>query len=185
MPADRLLIETDCPPTGPGAAARRRTKPALHHKHAGEAQSCGKFRQHMAEQLYENALRIFGLRDEPEEIPWKNLTAHRAILLFGVVRGMCWPSHEPDRQELEQALDELRGHLALENRASSSTASGETVFLHLPDTRPGELFFAAIQKQPLSQAGSPSIIAYRQPVTKGDLWRACAAVKCDTPCRRW
>ena len=85
-------------------------------------------------------------------------------------------------QELEQALDELRDHLALENRGIQLNRSGETVFLSIcPKYAPQvELFLQPIQKQPLSQAvlETLSIIAYRQPVTKGDV-ESVRGVKCD------
>ena len=84
--------------------------------------------------------------------------------------------------ELEQALDELRDHLALENRGIQLNRSGETVFLSIcPKYAPQvELFLQPIQKQPLSQAvlETLSIIAYRQPVTKGDI-EGVRGVKCD------
>ena len=84
--------------------------------------------------------------------------------------------------ELEQALDELRDHLALENRGIQLNRSGETVFLSIcPKYAPQvELFLQPIQKQPLSQAvlETLSIIAYRQPVTKGDV-ESVRGVKCD------
>ena len=85
-------------------------------------------------------------------------------------------------QELEQALDELRDHLALENRGIQLNRSGETVFLSIcPKYAPQvELFLQPIQKQPLSQAvlETLSIIAYRPPVTKGDV-ESVRGVKCD------
>ena len=84
--------------------------------------------------------------------------------------------------ELEQALSELRDHLSLENRGIQLNRSGETVFLSIcPKFAPQvELFLQPIQKQPLSQAvlETLSIIAYRQPVTKGDI-EAVRGVKCD------
>ena len=84
--------------------------------------------------------------------------------------------------ELEKALSELRDHLALENRGIQLNRSGEAVFLSIcPKFAPQvELFLQPIQKQPLSQAvlETLSIIAYRQPVTKGDI-EGVRGVKCD------
>ena len=84
--------------------------------------------------------------------------------------------------ELEAALSELRDHLSLENRGIQLNRSGDTVFLSIcPKFAPQvELFLQPIQKQPLSQAvlETLSIIAYRQPITKGDI-EAVRGVKCD------
>ena len=84
--------------------------------------------------------------------------------------------------ELDEALNELQDHLALENRGIQLNKSGETVFLSIcPRYAPQvETFLQPLQKQPLSQAvlETLSIIAYRQPVTKGDI-EAVRGVKCD------
>ena len=84
--------------------------------------------------------------------------------------------------ELESALNELRDHLALENRGIQLNRSGNAVFLSIcPKYAPQvELFLQPIQKQPLSQAvlETLSVIAYRQPATKGDV-EAVRGVKCD------
>ena len=84
--------------------------------------------------------------------------------------------------ELEGALDELRDHLSLENRGIQLNRSGDCVFLSIcPKFAPQvELFLQPIRKQPLSQAvlETLSIIAYRQPVTKGDI-ESVRGVKCD------
>lgn len=84
--------------------------------------------------------------------------------------------------ELEAALSELQDHLSLENRGIQLNRSGDTVFLSIcPKYAPQvELFLQPIQKQPLSQAvlETLSIIAYRQPVTKGDI-EGVRGVKCD------
>ena len=121
-----------------------------------------------------------------EEDTLENLTA--------IIEAILFVSGDPVRvdvlahamnltvQELEQALDELRDHLALENRGIQLNRSGETVFLSIcPKYAPQvELFLQPIQKQPLSQAvlETLSIIAYRQPVTKGDV-EGVRGVKCD------
>ena len=123
---------------------------------------------------------------KPEEDTLENLTA--------IIEAILFVSGDPVRvdvlahamnltvQELEQALDELRDHLALENRGIQLNRSGETVFLSIcPKYAPQvELFLQPIQKQPLSQAvlETLSIIAYRQPVTKGDI-EGVRGVKCD------
>ena len=121
-----------------------------------------------------------------EEDTLENLTA--------IIEAILFVSGDPVRvdvlahamnltvQELEQALDELRDHLTLENRGIQLNRSGETVFLSIcPKYAPQvELFLQPIQKQPLSQAvlETLSIIAYRQPVTKGDV-ESVRGVKCD------
>ena len=121
-----------------------------------------------------------------EEDTLENLTA--------IIEAILFVSGDPVRvdvlahamnltvQELEQALDELRDHLALENRGIQLNRSGETVFLSIcPKYAPQvELFLQPIQKQPLSQAvlETLSIIAYRQPVTKCDV-EGVRGVKCD------
>ena len=84
--------------------------------------------------------------------------------------------------ELEEALSALRDHLSLENRGIQLNRSGDAVFLSIcPKYAPQvELFLQPIRKQPLSQAvlETLSIIAYRQPVTKGDI-ESVRGVKCD------
>ena len=65
VPADRLLIETDCPYMAPVPLRGRRNEPAfITHTLAKAAQLREISPERMAEQLYENALRIFGLSDE-------------------------------------------------------------------------------------------------------------------------
>ncbi len=65
VPADRLLIETDCPYMAPVPLRGRRNEPAfITHTLAKAAQLREVSPERMAEQLYENALRIFGLSDE-------------------------------------------------------------------------------------------------------------------------
>lgn len=84
--------------------------------------------------------------------------------------------------ELNEALDALRDHLQLENRGIQLNRSGDMVFFSIcPKFAPQvELFLQPIRKQPLSQAvlETLSIIAYRQPVTKGDI-EGVRGVKCD------
>ena len=84
--------------------------------------------------------------------------------------------------EMEEALSALSDHLALENRGIQVNRSGETVFLSINPRYAAqvEAFLQPLQKQPLSQAvlETLSIIAYRQPVTKGDI-EAVRGVKCD------
>ena len=121
-----------------------------------------------------------------EEDTLENLTA--------IIEAILFVSGDPVRvdvlahamnltvSELEEALNELRDHLALENRGIQLNRSGEAVFLSIcPKYAPQvELFLQPIQKQPLSQAvlETLSIIAYRQPVTKGDI-ESVRGVKCD------
>ena len=65
VPADRLLIETDCPYMAPVPLRGRRNEPAfITHTLAKAAQLREVSPERMAEQLYANALRIFGLSDE-------------------------------------------------------------------------------------------------------------------------
>ncbi len=84
--------------------------------------------------------------------------------------------------ELNEALAALGDHLSLENRGIQLNRSGETVFLSICPRYAAqvEAFLQPLQKQPLSQAvlETLSIIAYRQPVTKGDI-EAVRGVKCD------
>ena len=84
--------------------------------------------------------------------------------------------------ELEAALAAYADHLALEGRGLRLNRSGETVFLSINPRYAGEVeaFLQPLQKQPLSQAvlETLSIIAYHQPVTKGDI-EAVRGVKCD------
>ena len=84
--------------------------------------------------------------------------------------------------EMDEALSALSDHLALENRGIQVNRSGETVFLSINPRYAAqvEAFLQPLQKQPLSQAvlETLSIIAYRQPVTKGDI-EAVRGVKCD------
>lgn len=84
--------------------------------------------------------------------------------------------------ELGEALSSLSDRLSLENRGIRLNRSGETVFLSINPRYAAqvEAFLQPLQKQPLSQAvlETLSIIAYRQPVTKGDI-EAVRGVKCD------
>ena len=84
--------------------------------------------------------------------------------------------------ELEEALTALGDHRSLEGRGIQLNRSGETVFLSICPKYAGqvEAFLQPLQKQPLSQAvlETLSIIAYRQPATKGDI-EAVRGVKCD------
>ena len=84
--------------------------------------------------------------------------------------------------ELNEAMEALADHLSLEGRGIQLNRSGETVFLSICPKYAAqvEAFLQPLQKQPLSQAvlETLSIIAYRQPVTKGDI-EAVRGVKCD------
>lgn len=84
--------------------------------------------------------------------------------------------------EMNDALSALADHLTLENRGIQLNKSGETVFLSIrPAYAPQvEMFLQPLQKRPLSQAvlETLSIIAYRQPCTRGDI-EAIRGVKCD------
>ena len=84
--------------------------------------------------------------------------------------------------ELNEAMEALADHLSLEGRGIQLNRSGETVFLSICPQYAAqvEAFLQPLQKQPLSQAvlETLSIIAYRQPVTKGDI-EAVRGVKCD------
>jgi len=84
--------------------------------------------------------------------------------------------------EMQASLEALSDHLSLENRGIQLNRSGETVFLSIrPQFAPRvEAFLQPLQKRPLSQAvlETLSIVAYRQPVTRGDI-EAIRGVKCD------
>ena len=84
--------------------------------------------------------------------------------------------------EMNEALSALADHLALENRGIQLNRSGETVFLSIrPKYAPQvDAFLQPLQKRPLSQAvlETLSIIAYRQPCTRGDV-ESIRGVKCD------
>ena len=84
--------------------------------------------------------------------------------------------------ELKEALDALGDHLLAENRGIKLNRSGEAVFLSIRPTFAPEVeaFLQPLQKRPLSQAvlETLSIIAYRQPCTRGDI-EAIRGVKCD------
>ena len=65
MPADRILIETDCPYMAPVPLRGRRNEPAfLAHTLARAAEIRGISPERFAAQIYENSLRIFRLQDE-------------------------------------------------------------------------------------------------------------------------
>ena len=84
--------------------------------------------------------------------------------------------------EMTEALSALSDHLTLENRGIQLNRSGETVFLSIrPQYAPQvDAFLQPLQKRPLSQAvlETLSIIAYRQPCTRGDV-ESIRGVKCD------
>lgn len=84
--------------------------------------------------------------------------------------------------EMAKALEALGDHLSLENRGIQLNRSGESVFLSIrPAYAPQvEAFLQPLQKRPLSQAvlETLSIIAYRQPCTRGDI-ESIRGVKCD------
>ncbi len=84
--------------------------------------------------------------------------------------------------EMAEALEALGDHLSLENRGIQLNRSGESVFLSIrPAYAPQvEAFLQPLQKRPLSQAvlETLSIIAYRQPCTRGDI-ESIRGVKCD------
>ena len=67
IPADRLLIETDCHYMSPVPMRGRRIEPAfLTHTLAAAAAFRGVSPDGLADQLYENSLRALGLRDDTE-----------------------------------------------------------------------------------------------------------------------
>ena len=84
--------------------------------------------------------------------------------------------------EMAEALEALGDHLSLEGRGIRLNRSGESVFLSIrPEYAPQvEAFLQPLQKRPLSQAvlETLSIIAYRQPCTRGDI-ESIRGVKCD------
>ena len=65
VPADRLLIETDCPYMAPVPLRGQRNEPAfLAHTFARVAQLRGVGPEELARRLWENSNRIMGMRDE-------------------------------------------------------------------------------------------------------------------------
>ena len=67
LPADRMLIETDCPYMSPVPMRGRRNEPAyLAHTLAAAAAFRGVSPDGLADQLYENSLRALGLREDTE-----------------------------------------------------------------------------------------------------------------------
>ena len=67
LPADRMLIETDCPYMSPVPMRGRRNEPAyLPHTLATAAALRSEAPDRLAERLYENSLRALGLRDDTE-----------------------------------------------------------------------------------------------------------------------
>lgn len=84
--------------------------------------------------------------------------------------------------EMTEVLETLADRLTLDNRGIQLNRSGESVFLSIrPEYAPEvENFLQPLQKRPLSNAvlETLSIIAYRQPCTRGDI-EAIRGVKCD------
>lgn len=67
LPSDRMLIETDCPYMTPVPLRGQRNEPAfLTYTLSAMAAAREVSPEVLAEQLYENSLRAFGLRDERE-----------------------------------------------------------------------------------------------------------------------
>ena len=84
--------------------------------------------------------------------------------------------------EMGEALDALEDRLTLDDRGIQLNHSGETVFLSIrPKFAPQvDAFLQPLQKRPLSQSvlETLSIVAYRQPCTRGDI-EAIRGVKSD------
>ena len=67
LPADRMLIETDCPYMSPVPMRGRRNEPAyLAHTLAAAAAARGVSPDRLAQQLYQNSLAALRLRDDTE-----------------------------------------------------------------------------------------------------------------------
>ena len=72
MPADRILVETDCPYMAPVPLRGKRCEPAfVSHTLARAAFLRGEAPDAFAAQVYANSLRALGLQDERMEAPWK------------------------------------------------------------------------------------------------------------------
>ncbi|MBQ6595815.1 MAG: SMC-Scp complex subunit ScpB [Clostridia bacterium] len=86
------------------------------------------------------------------------------------------------RSEMEEQLDVFAEKLIMERRGIQLNRSGETVFLSIrPEYAPQvDAFLQPLRRRPLSQAvlETLSIIAYRQPCTRGDI-EAIRGVKSD------
>lgn len=114
--------------------------------------------------------------------------------LRGVVEAILYVAGEPvavpdlahaldlTRSEMEDVLEDLRTLGDMEKRGLRLNRYGECVQLSIrPEYAPWvERLLQPVQQQSLSQAAMEtlSVIAYRQPVTKGDIEKV-RGVKCD------
>lgn len=114
--------------------------------------------------------------------------------LCGILEAILYVAGEPVRvdtlahalnltqTELEPAIEQLRDNCLLERRGLRLNRHGAEIQMSInPEyARFVEMLLQPVQKQSLSQAvlETLSIIAYRQPVTKGDI-EAIRGVKCD------
>lgn len=114
--------------------------------------------------------------------------------LCGILEAILYVAGEPVRvdslahalnltqMELEPAIEQLRDRCLLEKRGLRVNRHGAEIQMSInPEyAKYVEMLLQPVQKQSLSQAvmETLSIIAYRQPVTKGDI-EAIRGVKCD------
>lgn len=114
--------------------------------------------------------------------------------LCGILEAILYVAGEPVRvdnlahalnltqMELEPAIERLRDNCLLEKRGLRLNRHGAEIQMSInPEyAKYVEMLLQPVQKQSLSQAvmETLSIIAYRQPVTKGDI-ESIRGVKCD------
>ena len=114
--------------------------------------------------------------------------------LCGILEAILYVAGEPVRadevahalnltqSELEPAIEQLRDRCLLEKRGLRVNRHGAEIQMSInPEyAQYVEALLQPVRKQPLSQAvmETLSIVAYRQPVTKGDI-ESIRGVKCD------
>jgi segregation and condensation protein B len=116
------------------------------------------------------------------------------VKLAGILEAILFVSGDPvsvadvahalnlTESEMNAAIDRLRDHCDLEKRGIRVNRFGGKVQLSIQPEYASyvDMFLQPVRMQTLSQAAleTLSVIAYRQPVTKGDI-EAVRGVKCD------